>query len=451
MGRKKYELLHSHYGRGSSSGLPEPLDVAERELVERRRDGADICVHERTRALEHAGREPLLVRKMLDISDRVRAETALRESEAWLAIAPDPQQLGISHWDIASGQLEWSPGSEQRLGLEPGSLASFEQWQTLVEPKDMLAIMDTVARVAANHDMSIAFQYHFRAANGVRRTIEGSGRCIYDSHGELGVIIATNIDVTERSEREAAEQLRSILETIPDAVIVIDESGTIKSFSATAERMFDRESETVIGGNIKLLMPDNIAAGHDASLARYLVTGERHVIGNTRELTARRADGSLFPIEVNIGEAWLGGERIFTGVIRDVSDRLAAEQRLGELNAELAHISRQSAMSELAADLAHELNQPLSATANFLAAARMLHRTRREWRRRSSICCAWARRRHCAPARSSGGCATSSPSAKAKLRLESIDHVVREAVELVFFGTRSSTSAWSISSTPRPT
>jgi len=166
--------------------------------------------------------------------------------------------------------------------------------------------------------------------------------------------------------------LRSMMETVPDATIMIDETGLIRSFSAAAERMFGIGSDAAIGSNVKLLMPHAIAAEHDGAIAAYLKTGERHVIGTTRTLTARRADGSLFPIEINVGEARLGDERIFTGVIRDVTDRIAAEQRLSALNAELAHIGRQSAMSDLAADLAHELNQPLSATANFLAAARTL-------------------------------------------------------------------------------
>jgi two-component system sensor kinase FixL len=434
IGRKKYDLLHSRYGQPGDDDRPHPSGSAERELVEIRRDQTEISVLERTQVLERAHREPLFVVKMLDISDRVRAEAALRESEARLAIAAEAQQLGVSHWDIASGRLEWSTGSEQRLGLEPGSLATFAQWEALIEPADTQGIMASVARAAADHDERIGFQYRFRGANGVLRTIEGSARCLYDPAGTLTTVIAANIDVTERKEREAAQLLRSIIETVPDATIVIDETGMIRSFSAAAERMFGFDSDAAIGRNIKLLMPDAIAAGHDDSIARYLATGERHVIGTMRALTARRADGSLFPIEINIGEARLGEERIFTGVIRDVSDRLAAEQRLSELNAELAHIGRQSAMSELAADLAHELNQPLSATANFLAAARtlierggdgaqvadLLRMGEEQTLRSGQII---RRLRDFLTKRDS------------ELRLESLSVVVREAVELILFGT----------------
>jgi len=435
VGRKKYDLLHSRYGHASDDDdRPRPSGSTERELVETRHDQTEISVLERTHVLERAHREPLFVVKMLDISDRVRAEAALRESETRLATAAEAQQLGVSHWDIASGRLEWSSGSEQRLGLEPGNLATFEQWEALIEPADTQGIMTSVARAAADHDERIGFQYRFRGANGVLRTIEGSARCLYDPAGTLTTVIAANIDVTERKGREAAQLLRSIIETVPDATIVIDEAGVIRSFSAAAERMFGFDSEAAIGRNVKLLMPNAIAAGHDDSIARYLATGERHVIGTMRALTARRADGSLFPIEINIGEARLGEERIFTGVIRDVSDRMAAEQRLSELNAELAHIGRQSAMSELAADLAHELNQPLSATANFLAAARtlverggdgaqvadLLRMGEEQTLRSGQII---RRLRDFLTKRDS------------EPHLESLSVVVREAVELILFGT----------------
>ena len=433
VGHKKYELLHSRHGEQGVDTPLRPTGAAERELLERRRDGSEISVLERTQVLERADREPVFVVKMLDISDRVRAEAALRESETRLAIAAEVQQLGVSHWDIASGRLEWSPGSEQRLGLEPGSLSTFDQWRALVDPKDAEGILDSVGRAAANHEPRIAFQYRFAQADGAIRTIEGSARCLYSASGELEAVVAANIDVTEHKEREAAQQLQSIIETVPDATIVLDGAGSIRSFSAAAERMFGFDCETAIGSNVKLMIPDLMVAGDEDSIDLHLV-GARRANDNAHELTARRADGTLFPAELNVGEAWLGQDRIFTAVIRDVSDRRAAEQRLSELSAELAHLSRQSAMSELAADLAHELNQPLSATANFLAAARTLIargdngtqvadllRLGEEQTLRSGEI---IRRLRDFLAKREG-----------EMRLESLEHVVREAVQLVLFGT----------------
>ncbi|MDB5702886.1 MAG: Two-component oxygen-sensor histidine kinase FixL [Sphingomonas bacterium] len=434
IGRKKYELLHSRYGEGGPGEPPYPTGSAERELVERRRDGTEISVLEATQVHERPDREPLFVLKMLDISERVRTESALRLSEARLAAAADTHKISISHWEVASGRLELSPGSEQRLGFPPGSLSTFEQWRAAVDPEDIDHVMAVLARAAAEKQEHIAYSYRFHQPNGLVRTIEGSSRCSYDETGTLTTVVGTHVDVTERNERETALQLRSIVDTIPDATIVIDSAGSIRSFSAAAERMFGVDSAAAIGRNVTFLMPDGIAAGHDESIARYLVTGERHVIGTMRELTARRADGSPFPIELNLGEALLGEERIFTAVIRDVSDRLAAEQRMSDLNSDLAHISRQNAMSELAADLAHELNQPLSATANFLATARMLIEKGESGGRVADLL-----RMGEEQTLRSGEIIRRLRAFLTKrdgeMQVESLELVVREAVDLVLFGT----------------
>ena len=168
--------------------------------------------------------------------------------------------------------------------------------------------------------------------------------------------------------------LRSILETVPDAMIVIDEVGRIISFSAAAERMFGYSEAELLGENVSTLMPSPDRERHDGYLSHYRATGERNIIGIGRVTTARRREGSVFPIDLHIGEARIGDERVFTGFIRDLTEGQEAELRLHELQAELAHVSRVTAMGTLATALAHELNQPLTAIANYVETARdLLH------------------------------------------------------------------------------
>lgn len=164
--------------------------------------------------------------------------------------------------------------------------------------------------------------------------------------------------------REA--HLRSILDTVPDAMVVIDERGVVQSFSPAAERLFGWTAEEVIGQNVKVLMPDPYRTAHDGYLDRYLTTGERRIIGIGRIVVGERRDGSTFPMELAVGEMDSGGRRYFTGFVRDLSERQQTEARLQELQSELVHISRLTAMGEMASALAHELNQPLSAIANYL-------------------------------------------------------------------------------------
>jgi len=170
--------------------------------------------------------------------------------------------------------------------------------------------------------------------------------------------------------REA--HLRSILDTIPDAMIVIDEAGLVQSFSAAAQRMFGYTADEILGRNVKVLMPSSYREQHDGYLARYRTTGERRIIGIGRIVVGERKDGSTFPMELAIGEMHSGDQRFFTGFVRDLSERQETEARLQELQSELVHISRVTAMGEIASTLAHELNQPLSAVANYLRGSRRL-------------------------------------------------------------------------------
>ncbi len=178
--------------------------------------------------------------------------------------------------------------------------------------------------------------------------------------------------ITHDMLREREARLRSILETAPDAILVIDERGIIESFSPAAERLFGYRSGEVIGQNVSILMPSPYHERHDSYIQHYLDTGERRIIGIGRIVVGQRKDGSAFPIELSVGEAMIGGKRHFTGFIRDLSERQLTENRLHELQLELLHVSRLSDVGQMASTLAHELNQPLAAIVNYIQATRRM-------------------------------------------------------------------------------
>jgi two-component system sensor kinase FixL len=198
----------------------------------------------------------------------------------------------------------------------------------------------------------------------------------------IGVGIAWIGEQLQRSRERASASsaaalareahLQSILDTIPDAMIVIDERGIIQSFSSAAERLFGYAPGEVLGTNVERLMPSPYREAHDAYIGRYLQTGERRIIGIGRVVVGERKDGSTFPMELAVGEMRSSNQRFFTGFIRDLTERQQTEARLQELQSELVHISRLTAMGEMASTLAHELNQPLSAIANYLKGSRRL-------------------------------------------------------------------------------
>lgn len=179
-------------------------------------------------------------------------------------------------------------------------------------------------------------------------------------------------DAVNRDLARREAHLRSILETIPDAMVVIDEAGLIRDFSQAAERLFGWSAADVIGRNVDMLMPSPYREAHDGYLQRYYRTGERRIIGVGRVVVGERRDGSTFPMELAVGEMGIAEGRFFTGFVRDLTERQQTETRMQELQSELVHVSRLTALGEMASALAHELNQPLSAIANYLKGSKML-------------------------------------------------------------------------------
>lgn len=172
------------------------------------------------------------------------------------------------------------------------------------------------------------------------------------------VVVQTNNDVTDfkRMQDELARReahLLSILQTIPDAMVVIDAAGIVSSFSAAAERLFGYDANDVVGHNVRMLMPDPDRTAHDSYIARYLCTGERRIIGYGRVVTGQRKDGSHFPMELSVGEAVANGNRIFTGFIRDLTSRQKIEE-------ELRQAQKMEAIGQLTGGLAHDFNNLLT-------------------------------------------------------------------------------------------
>src|SRR5579875_2818295 len=143
--------------------------------------------------------------------------------------------------------------------------------------------------------------------------------------GLIGVLrITRDISIARAATaawREDAAQLRAILDTVPEGLIIIDERGIVQSFSVAAERMFGYAAAEVLGRNVNMLMPSPYREHHDGYIARYLASGERRIIGLGRVVTGQRKDGSNFPIELAVGEVEGAGRRLFTGFVRDLSEQ----------------------------------------------------------------------------------------------------------------------------------
>src|ERR1700741_3242888 len=179
-------------------------------------------------------------------------------------------------------------------------------------------------------------------------------------------------DNTQRKEKESAhryteEKYRLVVKTASDAVISLDETSTILLANPATTRVFGYTPEELIGKPLTMLMPEFLRKLHETGFKRYVATGQRHIDWQGTELTGLRKNGKEFPVEVSFGELIQDGHRVFTGFIRDISERKQAEELRASLHTtqlELAQVSRLTTMGELAASIAHEVNQPLTAVTN---------------------------------------------------------------------------------------
>lgn len=174
----------------------------------------------------------------------------------------------------------------------------------------------------------------------------------------------------EQPDPSTVSQARfeSLLDTAADGIVVIDEQGRILAFNKSCEALFGYSAIEAIGQNVKIIMPSNYADAHDGYMHNYRASGVRKIIGIGREVAGRHSDGTVFPVELSVGEARTPDGRQFIGVLRDLRPRKAVEQRLSQLQAQIVHMTRLSAMDEMGAAMAHELNQPLTALMLYMQA-----------------------------------------------------------------------------------
>jgi len=166
--------------------------------------------------------------------------------------------------------------------------------------------------------------------------------------------------------------LDSVVDTIVDCAVVIDRNGVILTLNAACLTIFGYSRESLIGSNVSILMPEPDRSGHDEYIQNYNRSRDAKIIGIGRNLQGLRSNDEVFPLHLAIGEMEIEGEKLFLGIIRDLSEQKARQAAYEELQSRHFHLSRVAAMNEMGAAIAHEINQPLTAAANYLETARIL-------------------------------------------------------------------------------
>jgi two-component system sensor kinase FixL len=172
--------------------------------------------------------------------------------------------------------------------------------------------------------------------------------------------------------KDANERLIALLDAAVDALVIIDGKGNVELFNSAAQKMFGYTNQEVFGQNIKMLMPAPFSVEHDKYLSSYLASGEAKIIGKGRKVRGKKSNGEEFPIFLSVGEVKDTSHIQFVGIIRDISEQERDRNEARQSRERLSHASRLSSMGELAAGIAHEMNQPLSAISSYAQASKRL-------------------------------------------------------------------------------
>lgn len=254
----------------------------------------------------------------------------------------------------------------------------FEQqnvlWGSIIHPDDYERVYQTVSNAVESKSV-FEIEYRILTKNNDIKFVWEKGESILSSHTNDFILEGFISDITSIKQVEfdlidSDAFSNTIVNSVVEAVITIDQHGMIKSFNNAAQKMFGYTFDEIKDQALKILMPKSYNDKHDDYLAHYIETNQTHIIGTGRELLAKRKDGQIFPIHISVSEFKNHENRMFVGVIRDITQQIASQEQRRLHTEQLAHADRLNALGEMAAGMAHEINQPLTAISLYSQSAK---------------------------------------------------------------------------------
>jgi PAS domain S-box-containing protein len=306
-----------------------------------------------------------------DIHERKQAQARLQQSEQRWQTAFENSAIGIMMRDRADRFLAANRAFRNMLGYSESELCQLCQLDVTYE-EDREPNLLLIGELWEGKRQHFQIEKRYRRKDGTLVWVRNNVTLVPGTGVVASFLLTIVEDITQRKKEESArryieQRYRVMVEAASDAVICIDESGAILLANPATAKVFGHDPADLIGQPLTMLMPEYLRKLHEDGFRRYSTTGRRHINWQGTELTGLRKNGQEFPVEISFGEVTADGHRIFTGFVRDISERKQAEELRASLHTtqlELAQVSRLTTMGELTASIAHEVNQPLTAVTN---------------------------------------------------------------------------------------